>query len=55
MAYVKEYYNNNAIEQFVRDVLGVNETNEGFHDDYFATAPQLAIDPVSAQLLRHIT
>jgi creatinine amidohydrolase len=50
IAYVKEYYNNNAIEQFVRDVLGVNEVNEGFHDDYFATAPQLAIDPVSARI-----
>ena len=50
IAYVKEYYNNAAIEQFVRDVLGVNEVNEGFHDDYFATAPQLAIDPVSARI-----
>jgi creatinine amidohydrolase/Fe(II)-dependent formamide hydrolase-like protein len=54
IAYVKEYYNNAAIEQFVRDVLGVNEVNEGFHDDYFATAPQLAIDPVSARIPQRI-
>jgi creatinine amidohydrolase/Fe(II)-dependent formamide hydrolase-like protein len=54
IAYVKEYYNNTAIEQFVRDVLGVNEVNEGFHDDYFATAPQLAIDPVSARIPQRI-
>jgi creatinine amidohydrolase len=54
LAYVKEYYNNAAIEQFVRDVLGVDEKNEGFHDDYFATAPQLAIDPLSARIPQRI-
>jgi creatinine amidohydrolase len=54
VAYVKAYYNNAAIEQFVRDVLKVQETPEGYHDDYFTAAVSVATDPLSARMPQRI-
>jgi creatinine amidohydrolase len=54
VAYVKEYYNNQAIQQFVREVLKVQETPEGYHDDYFTAAVSVATDPLSARMPQRI-
>ena len=54
VAYIKEYYNNAAITQFVRDVLKVEEKQEGFHDDYFTAAVSVATDPLSARMPQRI-
>lgn len=54
VVYVKEYYNNAAVEQYVRDVLKVQEKQEGYHDDYFTAAVSVATDPVSARIPQRI-
>lgn len=54
VAYVPEYYNNNAVTQYVRDVLKVEEKQEGFHDDYFTAAVSVATDPLSARMPQRI-
>jgi len=54
VAYIKEYYNNAAINQYVRDVLKVEEKQEGYHDDYFTAAVTVATDPVSARMPQRI-
>jgi creatinine amidohydrolase/Fe(II)-dependent formamide hydrolase-like protein len=54
VAYVKEYYNNAAVNQFVRDVLKVEEKPEGYHDDYFTAAVSVATDPISARMPQRI-
>ena len=54
MPYIKEYYNNAAINQFVKDVLKVEEKQEGYHDDYFTAAVSVATDPLSARMPQRI-
>jgi len=54
VAYVKEYYNNAAIVQYVREVLKVEEKQEGYHDDYFTAAVTVATDPLSARMPQRI-
>ena len=54
VAYIKEYYNNAAITQYVKDVLKVEEKQEGYHDDYFTAAVTVATDPVSARMPQRI-
>jgi creatinine amidohydrolase len=54
VAYIKEYYNNAAINQFVREVLKVEEKPEGYHDDYFTAAVSVATDPLSARMPQRI-
>jgi len=54
VAYVREYYNNAAIVQFVREVLKVEEKQEGYHDDYFTAAVTVATDPLSARMPQRI-
>lgn len=52
--YIKAYYDNAEIEKYVRDVLNVKETSEGYHDDYFTAAVSVAIDPLSARIPQRI-
>jgi len=54
VAYIKEYYNNAAITQYVKDVLKVEEKQEGYHDDYFTAAVTVATDPISARMPQRI-
>ena len=54
VAYIKEYYNNAALTQYVREVLKVEEKQEGYHDDYFTAAVSVAMDPVSARIPQRI-
>lgn len=54
LAYVKEYYNNAAVIQYVREVLKVEEKQEGYHDDYFTAAVSVATDPLSARIPQRI-
>jgi creatinine amidohydrolase/Fe(II)-dependent formamide hydrolase-like protein len=48
--YVPEYYDYTEVEQYEKDVLGVHEKREGFHDDYYTASMSVAIDPVSARM-----
>lgn len=43
--YVAAYYNYDDVEKFERDVLGIREKSEGYHDDYYTAATSMAIDP----------
>jgi creatinine amidohydrolase/Fe(II)-dependent formamide hydrolase-like protein len=52
--YVPEYYNYNEVEKFEKDVLGVTEKREGFHDDYYTASISVAIDPVEARMQERI-
>ena len=54
VAYIKEYYNNAELTQYVREVLKVEEKQEGYHDDYFTAAVSVAMDPVSARIPQRI-
>ncbi len=54
VAYIKEYYNNSAVIQYVRDVLKVEEKQEGYHDDYFTAAVSAALDPLSIRIPQRI-
>jgi creatinine amidohydrolase/Fe(II)-dependent formamide hydrolase-like protein len=54
VAYVKEYYNNAAIQKFVREVLKVEEKPEGYHDDYFTAAVSVATEPITARIPQRI-
>jgi creatinine amidohydrolase/Fe(II)-dependent formamide hydrolase-like protein len=54
VAYIKEYYNNNTLIQYVREILKVEEKQEGYHDDYFTAAVSVAMDPVSARIPQRI-
>jgi creatinine amidohydrolase len=54
IAYVPEYYDYNEVETFERDVLHVQETREGYHDDYYTASISVAIDPVSARMPERI-
>jgi creatinine amidohydrolase/Fe(II)-dependent formamide hydrolase-like protein len=54
VAYIREYYNNAAINQYVREVLKVEEKSEGYHDDYFTAAVSVATDPLSARMPQRI-
>jgi len=48
--YVAAYYNYDDVEKFERDVLGVHEQSEGYHDDYYTAATSVAIDPNGARM-----
>ncbi len=52
--YVPEFYNYDEVEKFEKDVLGVTETREGFHDDYYTASISVAIDPVEARMQERI-
>jgi creatinine amidohydrolase/Fe(II)-dependent formamide hydrolase-like protein len=52
--YVPEYYDYNEVEKFEKDVLGVTEKREGFHDDYYTASISVAIDPVEARMQERI-
>jgi creatinine amidohydrolase len=54
IAYVPEYYDYNEVETFERDVLHVQETREGYHDDYYTASISVAIDPMSARMPERI-
>jgi len=54
VAYVKEYYNNAALTQYVREILKVEEKQEGYHDDYFTAAVSIAMDPLTARIPQRI-
>jgi creatinine amidohydrolase/Fe(II)-dependent formamide hydrolase-like protein len=54
VAYIKDYYNNAALIQYVREVLKVEEKQEGYHDDYFTAAVSVAMDPLSARIPQRI-
>ena len=36
--FIPEYYNYADVEEFEKEKLGINETLEGYHDDYYITA-----------------
>jgi creatinine amidohydrolase len=36
--FIPEYYNYGEVEQFEKDVLGINEKLEGLHDDYYISS-----------------
>jgi creatinine amidohydrolase len=54
--YVREYYDNQGLEKFVTDVLGVHENPGGvhYHDDYFTAAVSVAINPNDARMPERI-
>jgi creatinine amidohydrolase len=52
--YVPEYYNYNEVETFEHDVLHVQETREGYHDDYYTASISVAIDPNGARMPERI-
>lgn len=54
IAYIKDYYNNAAVETYVKDVLKVVEKQEGYHDDYFTAAVSVATNPLSARIPQRI-
>jgi creatinine amidohydrolase len=43
--FIPEYYNYEEVEKFEQDALGIHETLEGLHDDYYITALVAAHDP----------
>jgi creatinine amidohydrolase/Fe(II)-dependent formamide hydrolase-like protein len=54
IAYVPEYYNYNEVETFEHDVLPVQETRDGYHDDYYTASISVAIDPNGARMPERI-
>jgi creatinine amidohydrolase len=42
---IPEYYNYEEVEKFEQEVLGIHETLEGLHDDYYITAIIMVHDP----------
>jgi creatinine amidohydrolase len=54
IAYVPEYYDYNEVETFEHDVLHVQETREGYHDDYYTASISVAIDPNGARMPERI-
>jgi creatinine amidohydrolase/Fe(II)-dependent formamide hydrolase-like protein len=52
--YVPEYYDYNEVEKFEKDVLGVQEKRDGFHDDYYTASMSVAIDPNGARMPERI-
>ncbi len=48
--YVAAYYDYDEVENFEKDVLGVHEKSDGYHDDYYTASISVAIDPESIRL-----
>jgi creatinine amidohydrolase len=52
--YIPEYYDYNEVEKFEQTTLGVHETSEGYHDDYYTASISVAIDPNGARMPERI-
>ena len=52
--YVPEYYDYSEVEVFEKDVLGVTEKRDGYHDDYYTASISVAIDPNGARMPERI-
>jgi creatinine amidohydrolase len=52
--YVPEYYDYSEVEIFEKNVLGVVEKRDGFHDDYYTASISVAIDPNGARMPERI-
>jgi len=43
--FIPEYYNYGDVEKFEEEQLGIHETLEGYHDDYYITSIIATVDP----------
>ncbi len=47
--YISEFYDNDAVEAYQENELGIVEEDEGFHDFYWLTAMQMVTDPATVR------
>ena len=51
---IPEFYNYAEVEQFQAEVLGIHETLEGLHDDYYISSLVMVDDPNNARMAERI-
>ena len=54
MHYVAEYYDRTAVQNYIKNTLGLIEKNGGFGDNYYNTSILISLDPTALRLQQRI-